>query len=123
VGDFGLSKITTGRSLNSKVGSLNWCAPEILLKKMPFTPKSDVYSFGMVLYELVTHHPPFEGYPPLLIIRAIDRGHLPPIPGDTHEDMTKLIMDCWKAEPENRPDFEEILKRLQEMDIPDNNDH
>ena len=48
VADFGLSKATSGNSLNSKVGSLNWCAPEILLQSAPYTRSGDVYSFGMV---------------------------------------------------------------------------
>ncbi len=44
VADFGLSKVSvTGNTLNSKVGSLNWCAPEILLQSMPYTDKADVY--------------------------------------------------------------------------------
>ena len=49
VADFGLSKATSGNSLNSKVGSLNWCAPEILLQSAPYTKAGDVYSFGMVI--------------------------------------------------------------------------
>jgi len=113
VADFGLSKATTGKSLNSKVGSLNWCAPEILLKRMPYTPKSDVYSFGMVLYELVTHHPPFQGFNPLQVVRAIDQGELPSLPSDTMEELVQLTEDCWKTEPEDRPDFEEIIRRLK----------
>ena len=113
VADFGLSKATTGKSLNSKVGSLNWCAPEILLKRMPYTPKSDVYSFGMVLYEMITHHPPFQGFNPLQVVRAIDQGELPSIPPDTLEDLAQLTEDCWKTEPEDRPDFEEIIRRLK----------
>ena len=48
VADFGLSKATSGNSLNSKVGSLNWCAPEILLRSAPYTKAGDVYSYGMV---------------------------------------------------------------------------
>merc|ERR1711916_254098 len=61
VADFGLSKQTHGNSLNSKVGSLNWCAPEVLLHSAPYTEKADVYSFGMVLWELCTHQSPFVG--------------------------------------------------------------
>jgi len=115
VADFGLSKATTGKSLNSKVGSLNWCAPEILLKRMPYTPKSDVYSFGMVLYELVTHEPPFKGCNPLQVVRAIDQGDMPELPAGTHEDLAQLVEDCWKNEPDDRPDFEEIAARLAEL--------
>lgn len=74
VADFGLSKVSiTGNTLNSKVGSLNWCAPEILLQSMPYTDKADVYSFGMVLWELLTHEAPFSGMHPLQIVRAIDQ--------------------------------------------------
>lgn len=84
---------------------------------MPYTPKSDVYSFGMVLYELITHHPPFQGLNPLQVVRAIDQGELPTIPSDTMEDLAQLTEDCWKTEPEDRPDFEEIIKRLKTIDI------
>jgi serine/threonine-protein kinase CTR1 len=112
VADFGLSKATSGRSLNSKVGSVNWCAPEILRKRMPYTPKSDVYSFGMVLYEFITHHPPFQGLNPLQIVSAISMEDYPEIPANTLDELVQLTEDCWKTEPEDRPDFEEIIKRL-----------
>jgi len=112
VADFGLSKATSGKSLNSKVGSLNWCAPEILLKRAAYTPQSDVYSFGMVLYELVTHHPPFQGMNPLQVVRAIDSGDLPKLPKETEEDFAAVVYDCWKTEPEDRPDFDNIIERL-----------
>jgi serine/threonine protein kinase len=81
VADFGLSKVSvTGNTLNSKVGSLNWCAPEILLQSMPYTDKADVYSFGMVLWELLTHEAPFSGMHPLQIVRAIDQVYFSLLP-------------------------------------------
>jgi len=119
VADFGLSKTSvTGNTLNSKVGSLNWCAPEILLQSQPYTDKADVYSFGMVLWELLTHEPPFYGMHPLQIVRAIDKGQLPAIPDDKCPDpaFCKLIRDCWAAEPEKRPSFIVILKTLNEIE-------
>jgi len=59
VADFGLSKVSvTGNTYNSKVGSLNWCAPEILLNSMPYTDKADVYrSFAPSLLLVVLTHP------------------------------------------------------------------
>ncbi len=77
--DFGLSKTTSGSSLNSCVGSLNWCAPEVLLRNAPFTKYADVYSMGMVLLELYTHSPPFAGMQPLQIVKAIDSGTSLPV--------------------------------------------
>ncbi|KAL6076589.1 Constitutive triple response 4 [Balamuthia mandrillaris] len=117
VADFGLSKLTvTGNTLNSKVGSLNWCAPEILLQNMPYTDKADIYSFGMVLWELLTHEAPFYGLHPLQIVRAIDQGKLPDIPKTCPPDYAKLISDCWEKDPNKRPSFDEILVRLQKLE-------
>eukprot|EP01094_Clydonella_sp_ATCC50884_P023277 TRINITY_DN5531_c0_g1_i1.p1 TRINITY_DN5531_c0_g1~~TRINITY_DN5531_c0_g1_i1.p1 ORF type:complete len:829 (-),score=238.19 TRINITY_DN5531_c0_g1_i1:264-2750(-) len=115
VADFGLSKATSGKSLNSKVGSLNWAAPEILLRRAAYTPQSDVYSFGMVLYELVTEHPPFQNMNPLQVVRAIDSGELPQLPDGTNEEYVSLVEDCWRDEPLDRPGFAEIVERLQEI--------
>jgi len=115
VSDFGLSKVTSGFSLNSKVGSLNWCAPEVLLKSSPYTSKGDVYSYGMVLWELLSHQPPFFNMHPLQIVRSIDKGELPTIPAGTPPNFERLIQDCWNSEPKFRPDFNIILVRLKEF--------
>eukprot|EP01090_Pellita_catalonica_P021978 TRINITY_DN8376_c0_g1_i1.p1 TRINITY_DN8376_c0_g1~~TRINITY_DN8376_c0_g1_i1.p1 ORF type:complete len:930 (+),score=157.90 TRINITY_DN8376_c0_g1_i1:46-2835(+) len=116
VADFGLSKASvTGTTLNSKVGSLNWCAPEILLRSRPYTDKADVYSFGMVLWELVMHKAPFADMHPLQIVRAIDQGKLPDVPDDLcpDPDYAQLIRDCWASDPDDRPAFGAILERLK----------
>merc|ERR1719230_1521231 len=112
IADFGLSKVTSGFSLNSKVGSLNWCAPEILLHSSPYTPAGDVYSFGMVLWELITHTAPFFKMHPLQIVRAIDSGKLPEIPPSTPQGYAELVKQCWHTDPLLRPSFNTILEKL-----------
>jgi len=115
VADFGLSKATSGNSLNSKVGSLNWCAPEILLQSAPYTKAGDVYSFGMVLWEIVTHEAPFANMHPLQIVRSIDQGELPTIPNTCEENFTTLTRKCWSKDPQLRPDFVSICKLLRHL--------
>ncbi len=110
--DFGLSKTTSGSSLNSCVGSLNWCAPEVLLRNDPFTKYADVYSMGMVLLELYTHSPPFAGMQPLQIVKAIDSGVLLPIPPACPRAYGLLIRHCWDYTPKNRPAFAQLEKDL-----------
>ena len=113
--DFGLSKTTSGSSLNSCVGSLNWCAPEVLLRNDPFTKWADVYSMGMVLLEIYTHNPPFAGMQPLAIVKAIDSGALLPIPSSCPRAYGLLIRRCWDDVPKNRPSFEQVNKELEKI--------
>jgi serine/threonine protein kinase len=113
--DFGLSKTTSGSSLNSCVGSLNWCAPEVLLRNDPFTKYADVYSMGMVLLELYTHNPPFAGMLPLQIVKAIDSGTLLPIPPACPRAYGLLIRHCWDYTPKNRPSFAVLEKELASL--------
>eukprot|EP00008_Paramoeba_atlantica_P009178 CAMPEP_0201482664 /NCGR_PEP_ID=MMETSP0151_2-20130828/6929_1 /ASSEMBLY_ACC=CAM_ASM_000257 /TAXON_ID=200890 /ORGANISM="Paramoeba atlantica, Strain 621/1 / CCAP 1560/9" /LENGTH=181 /DNA_ID=CAMNT_0047865449 /DNA_START=530 /DNA_END=1075 /DNA_ORIENTATION=+ len=115
VADFGLSKSTSGNSLNLKVRSLNWCAPEILLQSAPYTRAGDVYSFGMVLWEIVTHETPFANMLPLHIARSIDQGELPPIPRTCENNFAFLTREAWSKDPNLRPDFVTICKILRHL--------
>lgn len=42
------------------VGTLPWCAPEVLCNNglTPITNKADIFSFGLVLWEMITLSPP-----------------------------------------------------------------
>jgi 5'-AMP-activated protein kinase catalytic alpha subunit len=61
LGDFGLSNyFHDGAFLNTKCGSLNYAAPELLEGKKYCGPEIDVWSSGVVLYVLVTGCLPFD---------------------------------------------------------------
>jgi len=52
--DFGMStQIIEGKKLNDFLGTLNYCSPEIILKR-GYTEKSDIWSVGIIIYNLIT---------------------------------------------------------------------
>ncbi len=68
--DFGLAKIVGGVTLTLSglvVGTPMYMSPE-QGHGQPGDARSDIYALGVILYELVTGHPPFEGDTPLSII-------------------------------------------------------
>jgi len=112
--DFGLARNSPeeGEKYITTVGTNEWMAPEVALQD-PYGPPADVFSYGMVLYELITRkkpptRKPTNGY-------AFDAGLKTTIPPDTPPGLWELLLDCAKQDPEERPTFPDILKRLKDL--------
>lgn len=96
-------------------GTPAWTAPEIV-KMERYTEKVDVYSMGIVLWELITRQEPYGGQKGVQIAyAAAEQGLRPKIPNYCPPDYAQLMQECWAANPEERPAFEEILKRLFQL--------
>lgn len=62
IGDYGLSRRISGSmggEMTRKVGTPYYMAPEI--KNGNYSTSIDVYALGVILFEMLTGHPPFEG--------------------------------------------------------------
>jgi len=116
-----MSKTTSEKSLNSFMGTLNWCAPEII-NGFAFTKEADVYSMGLVLWEILAHEKPYSGWKIMQIHEHIRAGGLPPFPED------KICSPVYKAiiektlqkEAKQRPAFvwlENALKQINPNDF------
>jgi serine/threonine protein kinase len=104
-------------------------APEFI--KGIYSHKIDVHSFGMVLLSLLNGSEPYEGpllsspllSSPLLsshrssgmtgveVIKSVCRGALPELP-TWPPVLIDLVRQCLNSSPQNRPEFNEILKKL-----------
>ena len=120
VSDFGLARCRTSSYVVTQVGTYAWMSPEVL-ENCPYTERADVYSFGVVMWEVITRKEPWKGLHPMQIMRAIDRGERPVLTADMirvpaitiGDEYDLLLQQCWHSDPELRPDFDEILQRLE----------
>jgi serine/threonine protein kinase len=120
--DFGLASVKKEnmeqyyQDTTKAKGSLLWMAPE-LFEQGRHTFATDMYSFGVVLWEIATHHLPFQEFNwevPVLIAQ-ISKGTRDKFPEDTPGEYQDLAKKCWDGDPKTRPnaiDTAEILAAL-----------
>lgn len=121
--DFGLSRIVDNASpfseetyhMSGETGSLRYMAPEVASTR-PYNHKADVYSFGVILWELITRKKPYEGMNRQLFYqRVVNGGERPPLIKKWPKDLQSLLTECWSPIISQRPNFEQIVERLDVM--------
>ena len=121
--DFGLASLwekkgdpsdTLARNLTGETGSLRYMAPEVANSK-PYCPKAEVYSFATVIFEIASCKKPFTGLEPEVFKKAIGSGYVLPLPPEWPDELQSLISDCWKLDAQQRPEFREIVPRLEAL--------
>mmetsp|Transcript_16662 Transcript_16662/g.24878 ORF Transcript_16662/g.24878 Transcript_16662/m.24878 type:complete len:544 (+) Transcript_16662:58-1689(+) len=117
--DFGLTRMKPRNKDNLAYdphGSPLYMAPEVFVGD--FNEKCDVYSFAICLWEALTQEQAFAHLAnnlPGFIHAVVDRDERPKIPKNTGSSLKRLIRDCWKPKPADRPSFREIIKRLDRV--------
>ncbi|XP_037832779.1 tyrosine-protein kinase Srms-like isoform X2 [Kryptolebias marmoratus] len=115
VADFGLARIIKDSiytaSRNTKI-PVRWTAPEAALRQR-FSVKSDVWSFGVLLYEMMSHGKmPYEGKSNKEVLDILLSGFRLPCPTRCPQNIYRIMLDCWAAEPSKRPSFHALQSQL-----------
>jgi hypothetical protein len=130
ISDFGRSKYASGAATSlasaattcNNVGTYAWASPE-QLQYNECTEKSDVYSFAIIVWEVLTGNIPWNGLHEAQIASSVlgtpsTPAKRPPIPanlktGTRQRRLIALMVEAWDASPEMRPDFNQIVQRLE----------
>lgn len=95
-------------------GTPEYISPEAIEAPDEIDHRADIYAIGAVGYFLLTGRPVFQGKSPLEI--AMKRIHELPVPPSRFCDrkidpmLESLIMDCLARNPDDRPQYADILK-------------
>jgi len=103
------------RHLTAETGTYRWMAPEVITHQ-PYSASADIYSFSMVLYELITHHAPFNDRSALQAAAAAGlENKRPPLPASTPKPLSELLDRTWAAERLDRPPATQLVIVFEEM--------
>ncbi|XP_065215749.1 fibroblast growth factor receptor 2-like [Planococcus citri] len=120
IADFGLARNVKNSEYYRKTSKgrlpIKWMAPEALLHHK-YTLKSDVWSYGILLWEIATMGGnPYPTIRKLVeLLHVLNQNYRMEKPPNTSTNMYNLMLDCWKTEPERRPNFSTIVELLTEL--------
>lgn len=129
IADFGFAKAFRSEQLAASMthrmyprGTYPYMAPELFDTKRvdrgtEYSFSSDVYAFGIVLWECGSRQAPYAGLDEITIISAVSRGDRPQGACDPQlpAAYAELFGECWRDARIERPNVEEVARRLREM--------
>ncbi len=118
VSDFGIARVTGADTIttdDSVMGSVYYFSPEQANGKN-VTFSSDLYSVGVVLYEMLTGQPPFDGETPVAVAMQHINGKARPI-GEIRPDVPPAIVRVVEKAMEKKPEmrYQSALEMAQDL--------
>ncbi|MCH9685079.1 MAG: serine/threonine protein kinase [Deltaproteobacteria bacterium] len=105
--DFGIAKVTAPADdrcltrMGQVFGTPQYMSPE-QAKGMGVGPQSDLYSTGLILFELLTGHPPFESDDPMELLTMHLREPVPSLRGRVDDAVVDVVERLVAKDPAHR---------------------
>ena len=115
--NFGLSKNLAEQTSNSKVHGIHGYIEPQCYKNRRYkrNKKSDIYSLGVLFWEISSGKPPFSEISPHIINISISNGIREKPIKNTPFEYQQLYENCWKEEPDQRPNIDNVYKELIQL--------
>jgi len=115
--------VSPSYEMTGETGSYRYMAPEVF-KHQRYNHKVDIFAYGVIIFQLFEKRVPFEGLAPEAVARMVSEKNLRPAFVDprrtrassmaqTPAAVRQIIQECWHPQPERRPEFFEICRRLE----------
>lgn len=120
VTDFGIARAINSSTVLDKqsiLGSVHYLSPEQAAGDK-ITAKTDIYSLGIVLYEMLTHHLPFEGETAVSIALQHMQGDIPR-PTKYNPSISPMLEECLLTALQKDPDkrYDTVSDFISELKI------
>lgn len=120
VTDFGIARAINSSTVIDKqsiLGSVHYLSPEQAAGDK-ITAKTDIYSLGIVLYEMLTHHLPFEGETAVSIALKHMQGDIPR-PTKYNPAISPMLEECLLTALQKDPDkrYDTVADFISELKI------
>uniref|UniRef100_A0AC34FP85 Protein kinase domain-containing protein n=1 Tax=Panagrolaimus sp. ES5 TaxID=591445 RepID=A0AC34FP85_9BILA len=118
--DFGLccfadEKTGTFKDSFSKKFPIKWLSLEAI-NQCIFSEKSDVWAFGILCFEMFSYGSiPYSKMLNSEMIEFLQYGKRLEKPKNAPEYIYELMLNCWRQDPKERPNFKEISKGIRIM--------
>lgn len=120
--DFGLCQLfgeeAQSGSGTSVIGTASYMAPDVISGEK-YEAADDVYSYGVLLHEIFSGQVPFAGLRAMQVAYGVaNEGLRPESQWDSEfpQNIRELMRDCWKADRAERPTFDKIIERLNDVE-------
>ena len=93
-----------------------WTAPEVLgTQGREYNINSDAWSFGVTVWEIFSFAevPWREFTDEVQLLPALQQNRILPQPQDADDELYRIMCDCWKLNPVDRPSFDALTRQLQ----------
>jgi len=104
--------------MTNGVGTPFYMAPEMVISSRHYTSAIDVYSFSIVACQVMSgqlnYDPNVPFSTPYEFVTLMTKG-LRPMLGKMPEEVKTLITQCWDADAEKRPNFSQVVQRLNSI--------
>ncbi|GBC43729.1 uncharacterized protein OCT59_028439 [Rhizophagus irregularis] len=125
--DFGLSTSTKETSEDTNnvlriIGIIPYIDPKhFIVENYKLSKMSDMYSIGVLLWQISSGRKPFSDTDyDIMLSLAIINGEREEIIEGTPVEYSNLYKDCWKFEPNERPNIQKVVSSLDKL-IKDSN--
>ena len=125
IADLGLSKQLGEINSNSKLlGMPAYIEPQCYINSnYKRNEKSDIYSLGVLFWEISSGKPPFSEIPQFNInLKIVNRIRETPIK-NTPFEYQQLYENCWKEEPNQRPNIDKVYKEIIQLKLQFDNEN